>query len=113
VQVVDAPTVPPGPTSGMSKQLLGILGGLLAGVLISFLGTVALTRGKSNPWEDELAVANPIPVAVRPSSAPEPQPALPKRITRSAARRRARARAAASGGGPSLIGVEAADADPS
>jgi hypothetical protein len=113
VQVVDPPTSPPGPTSGMGKQLLGILGGLLAGLLISFLGTVALTRGKSDPWEDELAPANPVPVAAGPAAAPEPQPALAMRIGRSAARRRARARATASGGGPSLVGREAADADAS
>jgi hypothetical protein len=55
VRVIDAATRPVGPTSGKSKQLVGILGGLLAGVLISFLGTVALTRGKSGPWDEALA----------------------------------------------------------
>jgi uncharacterized protein involved in exopolysaccharide biosynthesis len=54
VQVVDPATLPLGPTSGKSKELAGILGGLLAGALISFLGTVALTRDKSGPWQDGL-----------------------------------------------------------
>lgn len=72
IQVIDPATVPTGPSSGKKKQVEGVLGGLLAGMLISFLGTVALTRGKSDPWEDEVAeglapagdtLASPQPVA--------------------------------------------------
>ncbi len=44
-------------TGGKKKELEGIIGGLLAGVLISFLGTIALTRRESDPWEDEIAEA--------------------------------------------------------
>ena len=57
VGVIDNATFPTGPTSGKKKQLEGILGGLVAGLLISFLGTIALTRRESDPWEDELAEA--------------------------------------------------------
>jgi hypothetical protein len=50
LRVIDSPGAA---TSSVShkKQLLGILGGLFAGALISFLGAVALTRGKPNPLE--------------------------------------------------------------
>jgi len=57
VGVIDNATLPTGPTSGKKKQVEGILGGLVAGLLISFLGTIALTRRESDPWEDELADA--------------------------------------------------------
>lgn len=62
LQVIDSPGAA---TSSVShkKQLLGILGGLFAGALISFLGAVALTRGKSNPLEDPNLVQNVVPVA--------------------------------------------------
>ncbi len=53
-QVIDPPTYPPGPTSGKKKELEGVVGGLVAGILISLLGTIALTRGKPDPWEAEL-----------------------------------------------------------
>ena len=57
VQVIDNAILPTAPTSGKKKQLEGILAGLAAGLLISFLGTMALTRRESDPWEDELAEA--------------------------------------------------------
>jgi uncharacterized protein involved in exopolysaccharide biosynthesis len=53
--VIDAPNLPSSPTSGKKKQVEGVLGGLIAGIFISLLGTIALTRGKSDPWEEELA----------------------------------------------------------
>jgi hypothetical protein len=59
VQVLDQASTPLGPTSGKKKDLEGILGGLLGGCLISFLGTIALTRRKSDPWEDELTEVAP------------------------------------------------------
>jgi hypothetical protein len=59
VQVLDPASTPLGPTSGKKKDLEGILGGLLAGCLISFLGMIALTRRKSDPWEDELTEVAP------------------------------------------------------
>jgi uncharacterized protein involved in exopolysaccharide biosynthesis len=45
IEVLDAPAVPTAPVSGKKKALLGIIGGLFAGALISFLGLVALTPG--------------------------------------------------------------------
>lgn len=53
--VIDSADFPTGPTSGKKKVVEGIVGGLLAGVLISFLGTIALTRKETDPWEDEVA----------------------------------------------------------
>ena len=43
IQLLDAPTAPAGPVTGKKKDLLAIVGGLFAGILISFLGVVALT----------------------------------------------------------------------
>lgn len=54
VQVLDAASFPPGPTSGKKKVLEGLVGGLIVGAMLSFLGTLLLTRGKSDPWEDQL-----------------------------------------------------------
>jgi uncharacterized protein involved in exopolysaccharide biosynthesis len=53
--VIDAPDLPASPTGGKKKEIEGVLGGLIAGIFISLLGTIALTRGKSDPWEEELA----------------------------------------------------------
>jgi uncharacterized protein involved in exopolysaccharide biosynthesis len=55
VRVIDPPTPPYTSGKGKKKQLEGLLGGLLADALISLLGTIALTRGKPDPWDDELA----------------------------------------------------------
>jgi uncharacterized protein involved in exopolysaccharide biosynthesis len=57
VQVIDSADLPTAPTSGKKKQVEGILAGLAAGLLISFLGTLGLTKRESDPWEDELAEA--------------------------------------------------------
>lgn len=53
VHVIDPASTPTGPTSGKKKQLLAIVGGLFAGLLVSFLGAVALTPSKPLRWEDE------------------------------------------------------------
>jgi uncharacterized protein involved in exopolysaccharide biosynthesis len=45
IEVLDPPAAPTGPVSGKKKALLGLIGGLFAGALISFLGIVALTPG--------------------------------------------------------------------
>jgi hypothetical protein len=80
VQTIDAPSFPVGPTAGKKKQVEGILAGLIGGLVVAFLGTIALTRRESDPWEDELAEAaragsTPAPSAI-PASAhvPSPQP---------------------------------------
>ncbi len=53
VHVLDSPTVPVGPTSGMKRRVMAILGGLFAGLVISFLAVVVLTPTRRDPWEDE------------------------------------------------------------
>jgi uncharacterized protein involved in exopolysaccharide biosynthesis len=53
VHVLDAPTVPVGPTSGMKRRIMAIVGGLFAGLVISFLAVVVLTPTRRDPWEDE------------------------------------------------------------
>jgi uncharacterized protein involved in exopolysaccharide biosynthesis len=55
VKLIDSADLPTAPTSGKKKQVEGILAGLAAGLLISFLGTLGLTKRESDPWEDELA----------------------------------------------------------
>jgi hypothetical protein len=37
-----------------------ILGGALAGLLVSFLAVVALTPAKKESWEDELPIGSPL-----------------------------------------------------
>lgn len=44
LRVVDPPTVPTAPTAGPKRVALGLVAGLFAGVLVSILGIVALTR---------------------------------------------------------------------
>jgi uncharacterized protein involved in exopolysaccharide biosynthesis len=53
VHVLDAPTMPVGPTSGMKRRIMAIVGGLFAGLVISFLAVVVLTPTRRDPWEDE------------------------------------------------------------
>jgi uncharacterized protein involved in exopolysaccharide biosynthesis len=67
VHVIDAASVPTGPASGKKKQLLAIIGGLFAGLVISFLGAVALTPSKPIRWEDE-EPAQLHPVGVGPAA---------------------------------------------
>ncbi len=59
VEVVDAPGAATPVGGGKKKMIELILGGLLAGALISFLGSVALTPGRKEPWEDELPMGTP------------------------------------------------------
>jgi hypothetical protein len=54
--VIDSPS-PGASLTSHKKQLLAIIGGLFAGALISLLGTVALTPGRADPWEDESRAA--------------------------------------------------------
>jgi hypothetical protein len=55
VRVIDPPSLPTAPTSGKKKVALEIAGGLLAGMLISFLIIVAMTpsRGRDDGWDAE------------------------------------------------------------
>lgn len=58
LDVVDQPS-PAVPATGKSKELLIIVAGLFAGLLISFLGAVALTPGKKDDWDADVASAVP------------------------------------------------------
>jgi uncharacterized protein involved in exopolysaccharide biosynthesis len=64
IQVMDPPTAAVA-ASGKKKQLMGIIGGLFAGALISFLGAVALTPSKPDNWD-----ADSSPGSTAPSSVP-------------------------------------------
>jgi uncharacterized protein involved in exopolysaccharide biosynthesis len=59
IRVLDAP----GPAASLApgkKKLVGvILGGALAGALVSFLAIVAMTPAKKEEWEDELPLGRP------------------------------------------------------
>ena len=60
-RVID-PATPGGLTASKKKDIEGILGGLVAGLVISLLGTIALTRSKTDPWEDEMPTPNAEPI---------------------------------------------------
>jgi hypothetical protein len=73
-QVIDAPSLPLGPTSHHKKQLFAILAGLFAGGVISFLGIAGLTavqgRREREPAEvDSLVAVLPDPAAKRVAAA--------------------------------------------
>jgi uncharacterized protein involved in exopolysaccharide biosynthesis len=53
-QVIDEPSRPVQVSGGKKKLAMMILAGLIGGGLVSFLGVVALTPGKRDPWEDEM-----------------------------------------------------------
>jgi uncharacterized protein involved in exopolysaccharide biosynthesis len=55
VEVVDPASAPVSLASGKKKLVEVIFAGLLGGALISFLGAVALTPARKEPWEDEFA----------------------------------------------------------
>jgi uncharacterized protein involved in exopolysaccharide biosynthesis len=74
VRVIDSADLPVAPTSGKKKQVEGILAGLAAGLLISLLGTIALTKRESDPWEDELVEAAGSGNQPYPFPAPAPAP---------------------------------------
>lgn len=69
VHEIDTPTTPTGPSSGKKVVVIAIIGGLFAGLLISFLAVVALTPTKPTRWEDEPPVEGE-PVAAPPVAAP-------------------------------------------
>jgi hypothetical protein len=66
LQLIDPPSAATS-ASSKKKALLGIVGGLFAGCLISFLGAVALTPGKRDSWDAD------VPAGVAPHHAPTPQ----------------------------------------
>jgi uncharacterized protein involved in exopolysaccharide biosynthesis len=70
-RVLDAPSIAAGPTSGKKKQLIAIVGGLFAGLLISLLGVVALTPSRPVRWEDEEPDLDPV-ASVTPANGAEP-----------------------------------------
>jgi uncharacterized protein involved in exopolysaccharide biosynthesis len=67
ISVIDPATMPAGPVSGKKKELMAIVGGLFAGLLISFLGAVALTPKKADSWDADLP-SSPVPSSPVPSS---------------------------------------------
>ncbi len=72
--VLDPATLPAAPTSGKKKIVEGVLGGLFGGAVVAFLGTIALTRKKSDPWEEEslagrLMPGSPPPLGMVPAPA--------------------------------------------
>lgn len=70
VRTIDSPTPPYTTGGGKRKQAEGLLGGLIAGALISLLGTIALTKGKPDPWYDEL-VNGSTSARLKPSRTPD------------------------------------------
>lgn len=59
IRVLDAPS-PAASLAPSKKKMVGvILGGALAGMLVSFLAVVALTPAKKPEWEEELPLGGP------------------------------------------------------
>jgi uncharacterized protein involved in exopolysaccharide biosynthesis len=59
IRVLDAPS-PAASLAPSKKKMIGvILGGALAGMLVSFLAVVALTPAKKPEWEEELPLGGP------------------------------------------------------
>lgn len=85
VRVIDPPSVPTTPTSGKKKAAMMIAGGLVGGMLISFLIIVAMTPRTEDRWEDELegydtaglAGRQPAGAAVQPWSPYQPDDLRP------------------------------------
>jgi uncharacterized protein involved in exopolysaccharide biosynthesis len=53
-QVLDAPSLPAPPVSGMKKSLFGVVAGIFVGCLISFLAIVLLTGSEQKREREEL-----------------------------------------------------------
>jgi uncharacterized protein involved in exopolysaccharide biosynthesis len=66
MRVIDPPQAITAPL-GKKKIVEVILGGLLAGLLVSFLAVVALTPAKKELWEDELPIGGPFVPDVPPA----------------------------------------------
>lgn len=82
ISVLDPPSPGISTTARKSKMAEVILGGVLGGVLVSFLAVVALTPAKKEAWEDELPFGNPLspdvppadPFKAKPSGVAGPSP---------------------------------------
>jgi hypothetical protein len=57
IQVIDPPSLPSGPTVSADETALSLLGGLGAGLLMSFLAVVVSTP-IDRPWDAELSIAS-------------------------------------------------------
>jgi uncharacterized protein involved in exopolysaccharide biosynthesis len=66
IQVLDAPTQASTTPLGKKKMAEVIVGGVLGGLLVSFLAVAAMTPAKKEVWEDELPVGAPFASDVPP-----------------------------------------------
>jgi hypothetical protein len=84
VQVVDSPSIPTSPTTGMMSAMKKVVGGFAGGLLLSVILIVAMTRSGEDRWDAELsgdgwdsAPAQPVPGPAH----PVPSPAQPVAIS--------------------------------
>ena len=75
VQVVDPPSIPTSPTSGMMSAMKKVAGGFAGGLLLSVILIVAMTRSGDDRWDVELSGGEPAggpaqPVPGRPQPVP-------------------------------------------
>jgi hypothetical protein len=54
-RVVDPPSTPASPTISPRNRAFGLLGGLVAGLLVSLLGVFVATPSRQQRWDDELS----------------------------------------------------------
>lgn len=82
IQVIDAPSQASAAPLRKSKIAEVIFGGMLGGLLVSFLAVVALTPAKKEAWEDELEIGGPLFPDVAPADLfPTGSPGVPPQST--------------------------------
>jgi hypothetical protein len=54
MKVVDPPTLPTGPVTGLVSKLMGVVGGAFAGAVMSLLALIALTPRARRRWDAEV-----------------------------------------------------------
>ena len=54
MQVIDPPSLPEAPATGLGSKLMGVFGGLFAGAMVSVLALLALTPRAPIPWDAEV-----------------------------------------------------------
>jgi hypothetical protein len=85
ISLIDKPSLPDGPTVSTSDAAVGVLGGLFAGLLISFLAVFMATPDSHERWDSELSNARWLRVGWTPRGEPRARRGGPGTETRGVA----------------------------
>ena len=66
VRVIDPPSLPAGPVLGTAQSVLGVIGGIFAGLLVSALAVIAMTPGGTDRWDADVPIVGRRVVPVLP-----------------------------------------------